>query len=768
MMYQDKSEQRLIDKLRQRIAELEKASQQKDTEAAFVLKMAPLGIHECDTDGRITFVNPCQERITGYTADELVGTYIWDRIEPGSQKESMPDYLKHLVSEQPLPSPFVAKNIRKNGELYDIRVDWNYKRNPQEQVTGFVCIISDVTEQKRVEAALQKSEECFRKVFEEGPLGVVLLGLDARIQHCNHRFCEMLGYSEEEIIALGIVGITHSDDWERDRQFGSQLLRGEIPTYTIDKRYVRKGGTVFWGQLTVSMMHDAEGKPTTVIGMIEDISERKRVEEQLQESERMLRTLVDASPESIVLLDTEETILIANDTAARRLGKTASEITGQRIHTFMPPELAAKRAERFQEVIRTGKAIRFQDERSEKYFENALHPILDQQRKVVAVAVLGIDRTEWKRVEEALKQAHDELEQRVEERTAELTKANAELTIFHRFAEASGEGFGMSELDGRIAYVNSTLCRLFGETTPQDVIGKQVFTYYPEEYVSKRKNEMLPTLLKEGRYWHAEQTVLPHHGKPIQTSQSTFLIRDESGNPFRIAVVISDITKRKLAEEALQREHRTLKHLLQSSDHERQLIAYEIHDGLAQQLAGAIMQFQTYFHHKERKPKEASKAFAAGMTMLQQGHFEARRLIAGVRPPILDESGVVAAIGHLVNEQNHLQGPSIEYRSRVAFDRLAPTVENAIYRIVQEGLTNACRHSKSDKVRVSLVQRGDLVRIEVRDWGIGFDIRARQENRFGLEGIRQRGRLLGGKCNIQSKTDKGTRITLELPVVVRE
>jgi signal transduction histidine kinase len=143
--------------------------------------------------------------------------------------------------------------------------------------------------------------------------------------------------------------------------------------------------------------------------------------------------------------------------------------------------------------------------------------------------------------------------------------------------------------------------------------------------------------------------------------------------------VIRDITERKRAEEMLEREHRTLKHLLQSSDHERQTIAYEIHDGLAQQLAGAIMQFQTYHHQKETNPKLAAKAYDAGLTMLQQGHFEARRLIAGVRPPILDESGVVAAVGHLVNEQSRQKGPKIEYRSSVDFDRLAPIAENAIY-----------------------------------------------------------------------------------------
>jgi signal transduction histidine kinase len=220
--------------------------------------------------------------------------------------------------------------------------------------------------------------------------------------------------------------------------------------------------------------------------------------------------------------------------------------------------------------------------------------------------------------------------------------------------------------------------------------------------------------------------------------------------------------------EALHKQYRTLRHLLQSSDHERQTIAYEIHDGLAQYLAGAIMQFQTFDHLKDKKPKLAAKAYDAGTTMLQQGHADARRLIAGVRPPILDESGVVTAVGHLVNEQSRLKGPKIDYHSSVDFDRLVPILENAIYRIAQEGLANACQHSKSEKVRVSLLQQEDRVRIEIRDWGVGFDAKAVQGNHFGLEGIRQRARLLGGKCSIRSTAGKGTRITVELPVVLRD
>ena len=230
----------------------------------------------------------------------------------------------------------------------------------------------------------------------------------------------------------------------------------------------------------------------------------------------------------------------------------------------------------------------------------------------------------------------------------------------------------------------------------------------------------------------------------------------------------SEIEERKQAKQALLGERQTLSHLLQASDQDRQTIAYEIHDELAQQLAGAIMQFQAFEAMRDTKPRVAMKAHQEGMTLLRRGHSETRRLIAGVRPPILDEAGVVAAVGHLVHEQSSSQGPRIEYRSRVSFDRLIPTLENSIYRIVQEALSNACQHSKSEKVLVSLLQREDRVRIEIRDWGIGFDVKALQENRFGLEGIRQRVRLLGGDCRVRSVTGKGTSVAVELPLVENE
>jgi two-component system, NarL family, sensor histidine kinase UhpB len=225
-----------------------------------------------------------------------------------------------------------------------------------------------------------------------------------------------------------------------------------------------------------------------------------------------------------------------------------------------------------------------------------------------------------------------------------------------------------------------------------------------------------------------------------------------------------EIQERTRAEEALRKERRTLQHLLRSSDHDRQLISYEIHDGLAQYLAGAIMHFQAHDSCKDTRPEHAAKTFGVGMTMLQRAHAEARHLISGLRPPILDESGIVAAVAHLVNEPQHQGKTKIEFHSDVQFDRLDSILENAIYRIIQECLANARKHSGSEIIRIEMVQHNGRLRLDIRDWGKGFDINAPREGCFGLEGVQERARLLGGSVLLWSAPDEGTQVTAELPL----
>ena len=137
-----------------------------------------------------------------------------------------------------------------------------------------------------------------------------------------------------------------------------------------------------------------------------------------------------------------------------------------------------------------------------------------------------------------------------------------------------------------------------------------------------------------------------------------------------------------------------------------------------------------------------------------------------LRTPVLDKFGLAEAIEDVAGQLPSAPGaPEIEYHHDVQFRRLEPTLENSLFRIAQEAMTNACRHSKSEKVQVKLTQKGDDVTLEVRDWGIGFDQDAVQESRFGLEGIRERSRILGGKLTTKSEPGQGTTVRVKFPVI---
>jgi len=221
-------------------------------------------------------------------------------------------------------------------------------------------------------------------------------------------------------------------------------------------------------------------------------------------------------------------------------------------------------------------------------------------------------------------------------------------------------------------------------------------------------------------------------------------------------------------EAAIPAERRGIRQLLAYSEYERRLIGYEIHDGLAQYLAASIAHFHAFEVMRGKDETAAAQAYENGMALLRQGLNEARRLIGGARPAILEEQGIEAAIEHLVLASQGPTSPRIEFRKSMALGHLEPAIEDAIYWIAQAALANACQHSRSPQAQVTLARRGRrLVRLEIRDWGIGFDPAQSKAGHFGLEGIRQRARLLGGHATIDSVPGKGTCVVVELPLVAR-
>jgi len=214
---------------------------------------------------------------------------------------------------------------------------------------------------------------------------------------------------------------------------------------------------------------------------------------------------------------------------------------------------------------------------------------------------------------------------------------------------------------------------------------------------------------------------------------------------------------------AIEQRHRwmLIKQSQASYKRNRSLLACEIHDGLAQKLAGVLMQLQAI--KSAQQPPQGTLQTA--IQILQDSINEVRRLMTGLRPPILDEAGLVAAIESVIRNIQQQDGPMIEFAANGQIERMSALLETGVFRIVQESLANACRYSQSEKIRIAIEKVEQDIHVEIQDWGIGFDPSQVEAHCFGLRGIQERARLLGGRAVIDSEPGKGTRITVALPLL---
>lgn len=225
----------------------------------------------------------------------------------------------------------------------------------------------------------------------------------------------------------------------------------------------------------------------------------------------------------------------------------------------------------------------------------------------------------------------------------------------------------------------------------------------------------------------------------------------------------------RLYEALREREERLTEYaakLVNSQEEERRRISRDIHDGLGQMIVSAFQYLQAHdYSLPEDHPRDA---FKRGLAVLQECIDETRRVMSDLRPSILDDFGLVVALQQQLDAAAGEAGWSASFVGDGAVTRLSPAVETTIYRVVQEALSNARKHAQAGQVAVSLACAGGYVRVEVRDWGRGFEVagvKARPERgqHLGLMGMRERVALLGGSVDIDSTVNEGTIVRITLP-----
>ncbi len=242
-----------------------------------------IGILYWNMDGGVTDANDRFLKIVGYSREELTsGRIDWAQMTP-------PEYAdldNHALAElraTGVDTPYEKEYIRKDGTRVPIFIGAAMLDDARHEGVAYVL---DITERKRADQTLQKSEELFRVFFQNAAVGTRRLGLDSRILEVNDRYCQITGFSRDELLRMTPHDITHPEDRAQAFEHLSAYLKGQWGEYHAVKRYIRKDGEVIWVEVTAALVRDSEGKPLYSADVIQDITQRKRVEEALKEDDR--------------------------------------------------------------------------------------------------------------------------------------------------------------------------------------------------------------------------------------------------------------------------------------------------------------------------------------------------------------------------------------------------------------------------------------------------------------------------------------------------
>ena len=273
----------------------EEALRASEAEYRAIFELAGVGKAQSDPEtGRLVRVNPKFCEITGYTAEELLGMTFLDLTHPDDRTEDVERFRRMVRGEDDYSVE--KRYVRKDGRVTWVSVNATVVRDEGGEPVRTAATIQDITERKRAESdlrrlreaerarseeALREAQERFRSAFDNAPIGVAIVDLEGRFLQVNRSLCEILGYTEERLLSTTFQEITHPDDVEASMEQVRRVMRADIGSYSLEKRYLAADGRPVWVSLSVSLVRDADGEPLYFVDQIQDITERKLAEREL-------------------------------------------------------------------------------------------------------------------------------------------------------------------------------------------------------------------------------------------------------------------------------------------------------------------------------------------------------------------------------------------------------------------------------------------------------------------------------------------------------
>jgi len=467
-----------------------------------------------------------------------------------------------------------------------------------------------------------------------------------------------------------------------------------------------------------------------------------------------LAEILKASPLSVIATDWDAKITYANPATEKLFGYKPEELTGKDPGILNAELHAAKIQENIMDAVRKGKVWKGETLNKKKdgglfYVRASIYPVQDKDGNFVAFVGFQEDITKRRQAEKALQES--------ERKYRDLVN-NAPVGIYR------------TNLKGDILFVNEALCRILEFDSPEEVMAENVLSSYKEP----ENRKMLIKLLKEkNKVENFEVKIITKTGKMKDMLISATLNGDA------ISGMILDITERKKAEQEREYLFRQVRlnqdqlqnlsrRLIEAQETDHRSIAGEIHDQIGQNLTALsinLNMMSSYFG--DEVDKKITNRLSDSLKLVEETMERIRNVIADLRPPVLDDYGLGVALRWYIERFSERTGVATVLQEEELLPRLPIGIETAIFRIVQEVLTNVAKHAQARQVDIILERMDGLIQLSISDDGVGFDPKAlrqvKKQPGWGLITIEERAKALGGHISVESMPGRGTRVMVQMP-----
>jgi PAS domain S-box-containing protein len=616
----------------------------------------------------------------------------------------------------------------------------------------------DISDRKRAEAALRASEENYRSLFESINQGFCTIEVlfDEHDQAIDYVFCETNPAFDRNTGLAGVIGKRMRDLAPAHEEHWFQTY-GDIALSRQPRRFEAEAASLGrWYNVYAYPVGEPDQHQVAILS--EDISERRRAEQSLRESEERYRTIVEeASDYAIFTTDAERRIDSWPAGAQAVLGWSADEAIGQPLDmAFTPEDRAAGIPEReFLSARDSGYAPNerwhIRKDGTRVFVDGSAYPRFDGAGQFLGLFKIGQDTTERRRTDEALRASEEKYR-------GLFASMNEGFCLYEIIRDDHGK-----VIDVFIHEANAAYERL---TARPNAVGRTLRSIDPS--VDDEWLEMMAAVVDKGEPARFTR-YSPITGRWFDVRASV----QDQGTPPLLALIFTDITERVTAERSLREseerlqarvteatdELRTLsRRLLEVHEEERRHLARELHDEIGQVLTGLQFQLATVSAADGERVAEVQKT-------VQDLTEQVRQLSMDLRPAVLDQYGLLAALRWHIERYGIRTGIKVDLRHEGLEARLPPPVEIAAFRVVQEALTNIVRHAETHEAFVQLLADAEALTVVVRDRGQGFDPASANPS-SGLSGMRERVELLGGTLTLDSGPGEGTVIAAEVPLTV--